>query len=148
MECAHAHVGRCTTPPMTYGKHVVNDTYDIIHTSNLNTIDRAVPEIQKRGVHVRTCLPVTTACTTTNGVPIAYQISTQSAPGPAVTEEQQAEHLWHSSGGTRHVPQWALTRLGIGIHSIHGMKDGLTHQIRPFFDDEAYGSRDISLSKA
>ena len=38
-------------PPMTCGKHLLNDlqpTHQI-----WNTIGRAVPEIQKRGVHVR-----------------------------------------------------------------------------------------------
>ena len=28
-----------------------------------------------------------------------------NAIGPAVTEKQQAEHLWHPPGSTRHVPQ-------------------------------------------
>ena len=75
------HVRTCgCTPPMTCGKHFGNGhpTY----TPNLNTIGQAVPEIQKCGVHVCTCRDtplVITACTTTNGTPIAYQISTQSA---------------------------------------------------------------------
>ena len=47
---ARAHVQRCPTPPMTCGKHLLNDLQP-----NLNTIGQAVPEIQKRGVHVRTC---------------------------------------------------------------------------------------------
>ena len=49
------------------------------------------------------------------------------------------------AGSTRHVPQWALTRFGIG--PIHGRRNGVAHQRRPLVN-RAYGSRDISLSKA
>ena len=52
------------------------------HTTNLNTIGPTVPEIQKRGVHVRTCRdtpPVTTAYAAVNGIAIACQLSNQSA---------------------------------------------------------------------
>ena len=50
---APPHVQRCPTPPMTCEKHVLSDPPT--HIPNLNTIGQAVPEIQKRGVHVRTC---------------------------------------------------------------------------------------------
>ena len=39
---------------MTCGKHLLNDLQPT-YLLNLNTIGQAVPEIQKRGVHVRTC---------------------------------------------------------------------------------------------
>ena len=48
-------------------------------------------------------------------------------------------------GSTRHVPQLALT--WFGIVPIHGRRDGATHQRRRLVN-RAYGSRDISLSKA
>ena len=67
------------------------------------------------------------------------------AIGPAVTEKQQAEDLWHPPGSTRHVPQWVLAWFGIG--PIRGRRDGGTHQRRPLVN-RAFGSRDISLSKA
>ena len=38
---------------MTCGKHVLSDPPT--HIPNFNTIGQTVPEIQKRGVHVRTC---------------------------------------------------------------------------------------------
>ena len=50
---ARAHVQRCPTPPLTRGKHVLSDAQPPI--PNLNTIGQAVPEVQKRGLHVRTC---------------------------------------------------------------------------------------------
>ena len=53
-EGARAHVQRCPTPPMTYGKHVLS-VPPPTHISNLNTIGQTVPEIKKHGVHVRTC---------------------------------------------------------------------------------------------
>ena len=72
--CARAHVRI----------HPIHDLCKALqtHTPKLNTIGRAVPEIQKRGVHVRTCRdtpPVTTVKVVTNGSPSACQISTQSA---------------------------------------------------------------------
>ena len=50
---ARAHVQRCPTPPMTCGKQVLSDPQP--HIPNLNPIGQAVPEIQMRGLHVRTC---------------------------------------------------------------------------------------------
>ena len=41
------------TPPMTCVKYLVHDPPT--HTPKYNPIGRAVPEIQKRGLHVRTC---------------------------------------------------------------------------------------------
>ena len=48
-------------------KHFVNDPQHIggvgcFPTPNLNTIGHAVPEIQKRGVHVRTCVVPPPGC--------------------------------------------------------------------------------------
>ena len=51
---ARPHVQRWPTPPMTCRNHVPTSSPPT-HTTNLNTIGQAVPEIQKRGVHVRKC---------------------------------------------------------------------------------------------
>ena len=65
------------------------------HIPNFNTIGQAVPEIQKCGVHVRTCkdIPsVITACTKTNGAPTAYQISAMG--GGLSKREGVLFHWW------------------------------------------------------
>ena len=49
--CARAHVQRYPTHDL-WKAHT---SWPTTHSPNLNTIGQAVPEIQKRGVHVRTC---------------------------------------------------------------------------------------------
>ena len=42
-------------PPLTCDDLTDKETFNKQHTPNLNAIGSAVPEIQKRGVYVRTC---------------------------------------------------------------------------------------------
>ena len=49
--CARAHVQRYTTHDLWKA----HSSWPTTHSPNSNTIGQAVPEIQKRGVHVRTC---------------------------------------------------------------------------------------------
>ena len=79
----------------------------------------------------------------TNGSPTAYQISMQSAQ--LLLRNSRRNICDIPPGSTRHVPQWVLAWFGIG--PIHGRRNGGTHQRRPLAN-RAFGSRDISLSKA
>ena len=49
--CARAHMQRYTTHDLWKA----HSSWPTTHSPNSNTIGQAVPEIQKRGVHVRTC---------------------------------------------------------------------------------------------
>ena len=124
--------------------------------------------MQKRGVHVRTCRdtpPMNCVKHLVHDPQLTHQNWTQPAASRSWDTEarskstceistQSAQPLPRysrrnicdiPSGSTRHVPQWALPWFGIG--SMHGRRDGDTHQRRPLVN-RAYGFRDISLSKA
>ena len=137
--CARAHVQRYTTHDLWKA----HSSWPTTHSPNSNTIGQAVPEIQKRGVHVRTCrrrypaaMPFVKCIA--NGHPTTYQISTQSAE--PLLSYSNISFLWHPSGGTRHVLLLQFTCNGTSL--IHCLKDGATQQRKPLAN-RTHGSRDI-----